>query len=391
MTEKPGQPKKPETPASGVSGVPPLRPDVPRKHTPPMAPPPKYVPLRPRFESKPVLAAKAKKVRGGVKLPEGDVASPQAWVAQRWLRLLEQACEGPNLVAGLEYAREGQTKRWSVTGVGGGGKVEAQIQGRSYKPYVTTLLFTPIPHEGWDKVVQAMGENVMYSAKLLAGEMPPSIEDVFSPLGFKLFPTEAAEVRVSCTCGHAMKPRSPGASDAPSEDGAGWCKHVACLAYLLAHRLATEPFLVFALRGLESHDLLERLRQRRAVVGAALGATPIYQQRVVGVSDVKSPPLEDVVATFWEMGTPDVDLSLAPPAVSQPLLRRLGPSPWVQSAHAVPPGVQTPTLFPLVGLLASCYETISSDVLREATEVAAEPTESAEDSASDEADEAPDA
>jgi uncharacterized Zn finger protein len=335
-------------------------------------PPPRYVPLRPRFEAKPALAAKAKKVRGGVRLPDGDVASSQAWAAQRWLRLMEQAAEGPSLVAGLEYAHEGQTKRWSV----GGAKAEAQIQGRAFRPYVATLTFSPIAHEAWEKVVHAMSENAMYAAKLLAGEMPTNIEDVFSPLALKLFPSDASEVRPSCTCGHAMRPREmSGQGDGLADDTAGWCKHVCCLAYLLAHRLALEPFLIFALRGLESHDLLDRLRQRRAVVGAALGATPIYQQRVVGVSDSKSPPLDDAIASFWELGASaaEVDLALAPPAVSQPLLRRLGPSPWVQ-ASASSGGVgggNVPPLFPLVGLLASCYETISAEVLREQVEPAA--------------------
>jgi hypothetical protein len=42
-----------------------------------------------------------------------------------------------------------------------------------------------------------------------------------------------------------------------------------------------------------------------------------------------------------------LDIPLSPPPVSHPILRRLGQSPFVNAT------------FPLVGLLASCYDTIS--------------------------------
>ena len=336
------------------------------KYAPPMAAPPKYVPMKPRFEShapavpKPV-ATHPKKVRGGVRLPSGEVAPISSWSAQRWMRLMEECAAGPNLVEGLEYSREGQTKRWIINP----GKIEGQVQGRSVKPYDLRLTIEPIAPDQWDKVVSSMSENAVYAAKLLAGELPSSIEDVFVPLGLKLFPAGAEDVKVRCSCGHSQRPRgsvsaSAGVSAMRGVDTndvtSGWCKHACCLAYLLAHRLGSEPFLIFSLRGLDYHDLVERLRARRAVVGAALGATPIYQQRVAGVSDVKSAPLEDSLGEFWDMGesAKQLDLPLEPPAVSHPLLRRLGQSPWTGQAT-----------FPLVGLLASCYDTISEQAMRE--------------------------
>ena len=61
------------------------------------------------------------------------------------------------------------------------------------------------------------------------------------------------------------------------------------------------------------------------------------------------PPLDQDVGRFWDAGPElaEVDLQLEPPAVSKPLLRRLGPSPFDQAS------------FPLVGLLATCYDVIS--------------------------------
>jgi len=237
-------------------------------------------------------------------------------------------------------------------------KVEAGVQGRSDRAYVTTITLPILTTEQWDQVVLAMSEGAIYAAKLLAGELPPNIEDVFVPLGHKLFPTETAELGVSCTCG-----AGPGV----------WCKHVCCVAYLVAHRLASEPFLMFSMRGLEGSELIERLRQRRTIAGAVGGSTPVYVQRIPGLSDGQTHPLEESLAQFWESGPSltDLDLPLAPPQVSHPLLRRLGTSPFQTAA------------FPLVGLLASCYEVISEAALRtgESGGASPEPVEGASDEA----------
>jgi uncharacterized Zn finger protein len=304
------------------------------------------------------LPARPRKVRAGVKVPAGDIAGPAAWAAHRWLRLLEQSAEGQVLVEGLEYARLGQTKRISIAP----GSIAGSVQGRADRAYTTTISLSTFTPEQWDKVVDTMSEGAIYAAKLLAGELPPNIEDVFVPLGLKLFPTERDELKVTCDCEainaayrsafsaaelRAGRPALPPPSTPPPKDG--WCKHVACVGYLVGHKLATEPFLMFALRGLDGQQLLERLRHKRFLAGAAGGATPVYPQRVPGVSDVPFPPLEDALEQFWEAGSSlqELDLPLSPPQVSHPLLRRLGPSPF-QNAQ-----------FPLVGLLASCYETIS--------------------------------
>jgi uncharacterized Zn finger protein len=312
-------------------------------------------------------------------------ASHTAWASQRWLRLIEQAAVGEPLVDGLEYAHLGQTKRLEVTP----GQVAAAVQGRAERPYTTTIAISMFTPEQWDRVVAAMSEGAKYAAKLLAGELPPNIEDIFGPLGLKLFPTEPSEVKVACNCAQIMAAResalglrSFGGQTAPTNGAAssaaepatppkptpvppseGWCKHVCCLAYLIAHKLASEPFLLFAMRGMEGRDLLERLRQHRTLAGAAGGSSSVYPQRVPGVSDVQFPSLEESLDRFWEAGPglEQLDVPLAPPQVSHPLLRRLGPSPF------------TGAKFPLVGLLASCY-----DVIGEKAQMPAETTPEAE-------------
>ena len=144
-----------------------------------------------------------------------------------------------------------------------------------------------------------------------------------------------------------------------------WCKHICCVMALVAEKLSHDPFLIFQIRGLGKDDLLERLRQKRAVSTPGRQSTglietagldhpiPVYQPQIAGVTDAVGKPLDQSADVFWEAG-PELDtleLPVEPPVVSHPLLRRLGTSPF-QGAK-----------FPLVGLLATCYETIGGKLL----------------------------
>lgn len=241
---------------------------------------------------------------------------------------------------GLDYARLGQTRRLNLET----GAVRGIVQGRSFHSYETSLEFAPYSAEAWDAIARSMGEQARYTAKLLAGELPAELEELFVRLGLNLFPSGADEVRTACTCRH------------PSPT---WCKHAACLSYLLADRLTQDPFLIFTLRGKPAQDLIDHLRHRRSAWGAGEGSTPVHIQVVAGASDASMPALAEVpAAEFWDCPADPraISMPVAPPLVSHPLLRRLGPSPFSQGK------------FPLVGLLASCYERISETVLREERE-----------------------
>lgn len=291
------------------------------------------------------------------------------------MRIVETAAPGELLKEGLEYAHLGQTKRFAHSP----GRIEAAIQGRESRAYTTVMRMSTFTPEHWDRVVVGLTEGAVYAAKLLAGEMPANIEDVFVPLGLKLFPSEPADIEVSCSCADyqsAAMRRAQADPESTDPLPSLWCKHVCCASYLFAEQLAAEPFLMFSLRGVDGQDLLERLRQRRAVVSAALGATPVYTQRITGVSDGDARPLEGDVAHFWECGPDigDLDLPIEPPAVSHPLLRRLGPSPFANAP------------FPLVGLLASCYEAISEATLASKLISGSTPLDGLDDQTADDTD-----
>lgn len=272
-----------------------------------------------------------RKVRGGVRMARER--ANDAWAAQRWLRIKEQHAAPEAQVEGVEYARLGQTRRLDY----GPGVAEGLVQGRMPRAYQTRLTVTTFSDEQINSVVGAMADSAVYAAKLLSREIPPNIEDAFGPLGLKLFPSSPDDIKITCTCG-----------------GSGWCKHACCVAELIGDRLAGDPTLMLTLRGIPMDELVERLRQLRARPDSAHASPlPVYNPHAPRAAAEMAGPLLDSLQTFWEGEVEPglLDLPIEPPAVSHPLLRRLGPSPF-QGAT-----------FPLVGLLATCCDVISNEAI----------------------------
>ncbi len=305
---------------------------------PPHHPRPGSVPIHPR------------RVRAGIRLTPGGPAPDESWVAARWLALMRERALEATIAEGREYATLGQTRRLSIDP----GRITASVQGRIIKAYDLTVTLPTFPHEAWEGVIAALGNEPALAARILAGELPPELDSLCAAAGLNLSP-RTSDITATCSCPRHAPPGTP-APRAPS-GGPGWCKHLCCLALLMAQRLAADPFLLLILRGIERDDLLERLRQRRAAIGSGPSGALIYAPHVAGASDFASPPLEAGLAEFWTLG-PEIeaiDTPIQPPEVSHPLLRRLGPSPFTG-----PPG----TRFPLVGLLATCYELVTEATRR---------------------------
>ncbi len=292
-----------------------------------------------------VPTAKPRRVTGGIRSGAEPTEGPNLWAAQRWMRIIESAVEAgkanpEQLAEGLEYARLGQTRTMTI----GAGAIDARVQGRMPRAYRVQVRIPTFAAPQWERVIGAMLGQARYVARLLAGELPANIEDVFIPEGLRLFPSQPQDVAVSCTC-----------------DVEGpWCKHACCIMKLISNRLINEPFLVFQLRGMPQEDLLERVRAHRAAAGAGAGggSTPIFTPHLPGVADRQSPKLDECVESFFAAGPglEEIDLSVQPPEVSHPLLRRLGPSPFDRAK------------FPLVGLLATCYEVVGQAALEGSAE-----------------------
>ncbi|MCA9310119.1 MAG: hypothetical protein KDA21_02875 [Phycisphaerales bacterium] len=275
-------------------------------------------------------AEKPRRVRGGVRLSR-DWPPTLNHAGRSWLGCFQRLIDGDHLREGLEYAQAGQTRRIEYDS----GVISALVQGRQTRAYRTEIRVATSSPEDWERLIIVMADQAIFAAKLLAGEVPDGVDEVVAGAGARLFDVSPEDITPSCAC-----------------DGPTWCKHIACVALLAAEALQRDAFMMFRLRGLPAADFLERLRQRRALTSADNGLAFAYTHQVIPGAEAPSPPLEEQAAHFWDAGREldRLETRIQPPEVSNAILRRLGQSPFEGR-------------FPLVGLLATCYETISRSVI----------------------------
>jgi uncharacterized Zn finger protein len=264
-------------------------------------------------------------VRGGVKLRSSDGTIPSTPLSDALLALLADAVPAAEMVEGVKYAKAGQIVSIEVVP----GAVRARVQGRRVPAYETTLSFGVFSEDEWTRIVDAMASEAVYLVKLIANELPESVDTLLGRLGLSLLPGPGATIGAECTC-----------------PGGGACRHIAAIGHVLAERLVERPVLAFTLRGLEAERLLDRLRQARAL--QARGVAAAHLDPLPVQSQVEPEPLEECIDGFWRPDPRVHEVQQAPPAThaAHALLRRLGPSPLEGK-------------FPLVGLLASVYDRVA--------------------------------
>jgi uncharacterized Zn finger protein len=242
-------------------------------------------------------------VEGGIAARSKRGGIGETWWSQRFIALLESFGVGSRLQRGRNYARRGQVVELEVEP----GIVLAKVQGSRYTPYRVRIRGKALTEQQWRRVEKAMAARALPLAKLLAGEMPHDIEDVFASCKLTLFPRSNTELKASCTCPDWERP----------------CKHVAAAYYILAERFDEDPFLIFAWRGRERHELLERLRARRGAGARRPRATKPAQP------EPHHTPLAEQLDSFWRSGPALGDLHVSPLAGEAPdtLVRQLGPAP----------------------------------------------------------------
>jgi uncharacterized Zn finger protein len=239
-------------------------------------------------------------------LEQAQSISEREWWAQRWIDVLESFGWRRRLERARNYAREGRVLNIEFQGP----KVKAQVQGTAEEPYNVSLGLDPFTDEQWSYVVEELSQRAIYSAKLLAGEMPQSIEDAFTASGLSLFPFSKFDIHSACDCPDPVNP----------------CKHIGAVYYLLGDAFSQDPFILFELRGQTKQQIIDALRQLRSV-------------REVGETSELQPEVEpthrflDLKTNFWSYAE-QLDPSLvviAPPPTQETVLDLLGPLPLESS------------------------------------------------------------
>ena len=223
------------------------------------------------------------------------------WWAQRWLDLLDSYRFKKRLERARNYARQGH-----VLGIKfQGSLVLASVQGTEPEPYQVSLSLDPFTDEQWSYVIETMSGRAIFAAKLLAGEMPQNMEEVFTANGLSLFPFTLSDIRSKCSC----------------PDKANPCKHVGAIYYQLGDRFSEDPFVLFQLRGRTKDKIIAALRQLRMK-----SVDKSLEPDIQTTTNTQHPLKTD---SFWQYDEP-LESSLvviAPPPTSETVLDVLGPIP----------------------------------------------------------------
>ena len=246
-------------------------------------------------------ASRPRAVEGGLKARSTRGAIAQTWWSGRFIAVLESIIVGGRLQRGRNYARRGQVLSMDVTA----GLVSALVQGSRVQPYRVRIGLDAFGQPEWAAAERALAGSAWYSAKLLAGEMPEDIEDVFAELGLALFPASAAELSMYCSCPDWQVP----------------CKHIAAVFYLLAEAFDDDPFRILAWRGREREDLLAGLHAARGALtpGQAVPAGP---SAAAGVPATAGAALADCLGSFFALPAP-LPVTSPPAASSVSILDQL--------------------------------------------------------------------
>ncbi|QLQ37196.1 SWIM zinc finger family protein [Micromonospora robiginosa] len=195
-----------------------------------------------------------RRVEGGLRARSTRGAIGRSWWSRRFLEVLESFALGSRLTRGRAYARRGQVLRLDVSP----GVVTAEVQGSRPDPYPVRIGLAAYPEEVWRRIEAELAGQAFFSARLLAGDLPAELEELFAAAGAPLFPAEVGELAQRCGCPDFAVP----------------CKHLAATFYLLAEAFDADPFRLLHWRGRSRADLLDRLRTLRGARSDGTAAGP---------------------------------------------------------------------------------------------------------------------
>ncbi|MBD2448821.1 SWIM zinc finger family protein [Nostoc sp. FACHB-152] len=264
------------------------------------------------------------------------------WWSQRWLELLDSYRFKKRLERARNYARQGNVLSIEFKGA----KVLAKVQGSEVEPYKVSLSLDSFSDEEWGYVIETMSKRALFAAKLLAGEMPQNIEEVFTANGLSLFPFTLGDVHSKCSC----------------PDKANPCKHVGAIYYQLGDRFSEDPFVLFQLRGRTKEQIISDLRKLRGNKS---------EVNTTAISEVQQPITHKQssvnLSSFWEYNEPlDSSLVVIASSVSETVLDILGAIPLAKTDEDV---VTLTASDVVMKYLDTVYKNVSQKAMLEAMNV----------------------
>ncbi len=197
-----------------------------------------YVPVaeRRRKADKKVTALKKK----GTALEPVAAATPRGKIAasfwgQAWCDHLESYSDFANrLPRGRTYLRNGSVLHLGIEP----GQIRALVMGSDL--YEQTIRIDPLPKAKWEALKKRCQGRIGSLVELLQGKLSGEIMAIVTDREDGLFP-RPKEIKLDCNC----------------PDWADLCKHLAAVLYGVGARLDDAPELLFRLRGLDHHELIQ--------------------------------------------------------------------------------------------------------------------------------------
>ena len=265
--------------------------------------------------------SRTRKARGGIKSQSQRGGFGESWWAGRWMVVLAGFDLGARLARGRSYARRGQVLSIDVAK----GAVSARVQGSRARPYRVEIRVQTLGDSDWKKLTSALLRRPVFAAKLLAGQMPDSIEDAFKDVGLSLFPERSNDLQTDCSCPDWSNP----------------CKHVAAVYLLLGEEFDRDPFLILKLRGVEREELVGGVAAESGI-GTDEATIGAFDEQKADRSPPEPLPVDPV--EFWGQENAereeDVHGAARIPTVSAALPKRLGSFPLWRGRESFIPALE---------------------------------------------------
>lgn len=246
----------------------------------------------------------------GIRKPLPPVES---WWARRWLTLLDGLAPDQDglLRRARDAAMHGDVANVEVAP----GRVSATIYSPFGSSYVANLRLHVHSEALWEHLLATLARYPDVAVRLLTGEMPREMEDVFAAAeGISLFPHDLYEIEASCGC--------------PNRGVI--CRHVAALHYRFASYLDKQPFALTTLRGRTQRQIIAGIRAQWRSEESGASEPAEGDEAESGTAPLR-------VAGFYEAG-PALDAFIpdfTPPQHDAALLRRLGKPPFANTSEDV--------------------------------------------------------
>ncbi|MFI3262110.1 MAG: SWIM zinc finger family protein, partial [Rikenellaceae bacterium] len=165
------------------------------------------------------------------------------WWGQAWLQSLDNIDYSNRLPRGATLARNGSVKSINIRG----NSISATVQGSRRTPYRVNIIIPPFFEEDIERLVTELLNHPIIISRLLNRQLDPSIMEIASNCGLKIFPRQWTDFKMQCSC----------------PDWAVPCKHLAAVIYMISREIDNNPFLAFEIHNV---NLIKEIQKKGVVI-----------------------------------------------------------------------------------------------------------------------------